>query len=303
LSLTRRPALRLKTKNPSGFRLDGSSPGLAKFIKRPQAEQIGAEGKVTPGTRIAQALIGNSGTGIGPIRVLFLTLALLLPSGKAPAGQAPEQIFGILGDVGIYGNFGKASPWLYETDLLLVGNQIGTPYPAADQFMVFSAVGSYTSLGYKINEHHSLYAGYGFQHVLAPLASVPTNENRGWQQYNYEVFTAYGGFKLSTRLEERTVNNAGGLALRARQLVQWTYPLNDLWYLIAAEEVFFNLNTVSWGPVTGYDQNRVFAGIGYRFNGTTRAEIGYLNNFINRDFVEDLDVDFLTFNVYVDLTE
>ena len=236
-------------------------------------------------------------------RGFLLVLVLIFQGGNALAGQAPEQIFGILGDLGIYGNFGKGSPWLYESDLLLAGNQIGTPYSAADQFMVFSAVGSYTSLGYKINENHTLYAGYGFQHVLEPLASVPTNENRGWQQYNYEVFTPYGGFKLSSRLEERTVNNAGGLALRARQLVRWTYPLNDLWYLIAAEEVFFNLNTVSWGPVAGYDQNRVFAGIGYRFSDTTRAEIGYLNNDINRDFVEDLDVDFLTFNVYVDLTE
>lgn len=79
--------------------------------------------------------------------------------------------------------------------------------------------------------------------------------------------------------------------------------MNDLWYLIAAEEVFLNLNTVAWGPVAGYDQNRVFAGIGYRLTNTTRAEIGYLNNFINRDLVEDLDVNFLTFHVYVDLTE
>ncbi|MEY2697693.1 MAG: hypothetical protein RL333_1831 [Pseudomonadota bacterium] len=236
-------------------------------------------------------------------RLSFLWLSLLASGGQAGAGQGPEQIFGILGDLGVYGNFGKGSPWLYESDLLIAGNQIGTPYPADDQFMVFSAVGSYTSLGYKIDDHHTLYAGYGFQHVVEPLASVPTNENRGWQQYNYEHFTPYGGFKLSSRLEERTVNNAGGLALRARQLVQWTYPLNALWYLIAAEELFFNLNTVAWGPVAGYDQNRVFAGIGYRFNPTTRAEIGYLNNYINRDFVEDLDVNFLTFNVYVDLTE
>jgi hypothetical protein len=65
---------------------------------------------------------------------------------------------------------------------LLAANQIGSSYTAAEQFVVFSAVGSYNSLGYKINENQTVYAGYGFQHVLAPLASVPTNENRGWQQ-------------------------------------------------------------------------------------------------------------------------
>jgi len=242
-------------------------------------------------------------TVMAPCRFFLLISVLLYQGGGALAGQGPEQIFGILGDLGVYGNFGKGSPWLYESDLLLAGNQIGNPYSAADQFVVFSAVGSYSSLGYKINENHTIYAGFGFQHVLEPLASVPTNESRGWQQYNFEVFTPYGGLKLSSRLEERTVNNAAGLAIRARQLTQWTYPLNDLWYLIAAEEVFLNLNTVAWGPVAGYDQNRVFAGIGYRLTNTTRAEIGYLNNFINRDLVEDLDVNFLTFNVYVDLTE
>lgn len=59
LSLTRRPALRLKTKNPSGFRLDGSSPGLAIFIKRPQAEQIGADSQTTPRKGIVQPLWGK----------------------------------------------------------------------------------------------------------------------------------------------------------------------------------------------------------------------------------------------------
>lgn len=249
--------------------------------------------------RASTALKKTTRWGGFQLLILLMTFRVTAVCGA----QAPEQIFGLLGDLGVYGNFGKGSSWLYESDLLLAGNQIGTPYPAADQFVVFSAVGSYTSLGFKINENHIVYVGYGFQHVLEPLASVPTNENRGWQQYNFETFTGYGGFKLSSRLEERTVNNAGGLALRARQLVQWTYPLNDLWYLIAAEEVFFNLNTVSWGPVTGYDQNRVFAGFGYRFNSTTRAEVGYLNNYINRDFVQDLEVNFLTLNVYVDLTE
>lgn len=50
LSLTRRPAQRLKIKNPSSMRLDGSLPGLAIFIKRPQAVQIGAKSQITPGS-------------------------------------------------------------------------------------------------------------------------------------------------------------------------------------------------------------------------------------------------------------
>ena len=224
-------------------------------------------------------------------------------SGDQIEGNGVEQIFGLLGDLSLYGNFGKGSRWLYETDLLLAGNQIGSLYPSSDQFMTFSAAGSYTSLGYMIDESQVVYVGYGFQHVLEPLASQPTNESRVWQQYNREFFTETGGYKLISRLEERTVNNGAGLAMRARQLGQWTYPLSDDWYLIGIEEVFFNLNTVSWGPVSGFDQNRLFLGVGYRFNEITRAEVGYLNNYINRDLVSDLDVSFMTMNLYVDLTE
>ena len=241
---------------------------------------------------------------------MFLMLGLLMGFFVCPKvwaeqvyGRSMEQIFGLLGDLSVYGNFGKGSPWLYETDLLLAGNQIGSLSTSSNQTVVFSAAGSYNAIGYQIDAHQAIYAGFGFQHVLQPLASIPTNEYRGWQQYNREFFTDVGGFKWVSRLEERTVNNGPGMAMRVRQLGQWSYPLNDVWYLIGIEEVFLNLNTVSWGPAAGFDQNRLFVGVGYRFSEMTRAEIGYLNNFINRDLVSDLDVSFMTFNVYVDLTE
>ena len=233
--------------------------------------------------------------------------AMLFAQGLEPVDGATrwegmEQIFGLLGDVSLSGNFGEGSPFLYETDLLLAGAQGGSMLGASGQSILFAAAGSYNSLGYRLDPHHAFHLGYGFQHVLPPLAGQPTNENRGFQQYTFDETTPYGDLKLSSRLEERTVNIESGLALRVRQQFQFTRPLTPEWYLVGIDEVYFNLNTVSWGPATGFDQNRLFLGFGYHFTPEIRGEIGYMNNYINRDLVDDLDVDFLVMNFYVDLT-
>ena len=72
---------------------------------------------------------------------------------------------------------------------------------------------------------------------------------------------------------------------------------------MASEEYVVNLNTVSWGPVAEVDQNRLFVGVGYQMDSRWRSEFGYLNNCINRDIVDDRDMDFFAVEVYQDLTE
>jgi hypothetical protein len=109
--------------------------------------------------------------------------------------------------------------------------------------------------------------------------------------------------KLTSRLEERTVNIGPGVSYRARQQAILIDPLDPDWSLVATEEYFVNLNTVSWGPVAGFDQNRLFVGVGYQMDSRWRTEFGYLNNYINRDIVDDRDMDFFAVEVYQDLTE
>ena len=46
------------------------------------------------------------------------------------------------------------------------------------------------------------------------------------------------------------------------------------------DEVFVNLKSTDWGTVQGFDQNRGFVGIGYRFNPNILTEIAYMNQFI-----------------------
>lgn len=64
-----------------------------------------------------------------------------------------------------------------------------------------------------------------------------------------------------------------------------------------------SLNTVSWGPVAEVDQNHLFDGVRYQMDSRWRSEFGYLNYCINRDIVDDRDMDFFAVEVYLDLTE
>ena len=73
--------------------------------------------------------------------------------------------------------------------------------------------------------------------------------------------------------------------------------------IFTSEEFYTNLNTPGWGPVQGFDQNRVFVGAGYNFDSTYRAEIGYMNQYVNRGLVDDLINHQLSLNLYVNIPD
>ncbi len=47
-------------------------------------------------------------------------------------------------------------------------------------------------------------------------------------------------------------------------------------YLSAFDEVRVNLRDAGTGPVPGFEQNRLYGGIGLRLDALVRTEIGYL---------------------------
>ena len=50
---------------------------------------------------------------------------------------------------------------------------------------------------------------------------------------------------------------------------------------VAYDEAFVNLNGAAGGPPQGFDQNRLFVGVGWQQD-STLFELGYLNNFVVR---------------------
>ena len=71
------------------------------------------------------------------------------------------------------------------------------------------------------------------------------------------------------------------LALRFRQQVRVTRPLPvERMSAIIWDEIFVHLNSTR-RTATGFDQNRIFGGIGVTVNPSTRLELGYMNQYIN----------------------
>jgi hypothetical protein len=131
------------------------------------------------------------------------------------------------------------------------------------------------------------------------------DEHRPFQVLVYQYTHAQTGIglQLRTRFEERLRHPADSIELgfRVRQLVRATLPLtnNRRLTLVAWDEIFFSLGDAGREPLgidamgretytpqwefSGFDQNRVFLGVGWQFVATTlRAELGYMNQYIRR---------------------
>jgi len=136
-----------------------------------------------------------------------------------------------------------------------------------------------TAIGVDLVPHWSFWAGYGYALTYNP----DRDEHRGFQQLLYEA--PFGPFQLSnrTRVEERFLQHAPIPAYRLRNQIRFAYPLPQLpsISLVLADEVFAALNTVRTGPVSGFDQNRLFAGVSKQLMPHVRLEVDYLNQVVN----------------------
>ncbi len=129
---------------------------------------------------------------------------------------------------------------------------------------------------------------YGEQPVLTPF-----NEHRIWQQFALQQKTGKLAFHHRYRLEQRYLESVkllsngayeyDGYLLRhrARYRMMITMPLtqresmsNSL-FVVWSDEIFIGLGD---GVIQNFfDQNRMYLGLGYRFNAMTNLQLGYLN--------------------------
>ncbi|MCF7969232.1 MAG: DUF2490 domain-containing protein [Methylococcaceae bacterium] len=232
---------------------------------------------------------------------LVTSLASHQVSAEVDGIEGTEQLFGTWANVIVSGRFAKDSPWIYYGDVSLRTTEQGRPFPPEGQGYQVSSVITHDAIGYRFNASHSVHLGYAFAYAIPPLSREPTNENRVWEQHTFALPTSAGDLQLRSRLEQRTVNIGSGTAVRFREMVRFSHPLNKEWSLVGSNELFINANTVDWGPVAGFDQNRVFVGVGYKIDSSLRAEVGYMNQYINRDLNYDRDFHLLSLNLYVDV--
>lgn len=226
------------------------------------------------------------------MKKLLLLLALL----PAMATASTEDLFGTWGSVFLSGNI-KNSNFLYYAE----GSARATDNPKSIHdpgFDIHGLVGR-AGLGYQLNDNNKVILGYAYQYGEPPYAKTELNEQRAWEQHEYRVkFDNSDTLTFRTRLEERTVDISDDTAVRFREQVKLNHPLNSKWSLVASEEYFVNINDANWGPKDGFDQNRGFVGVGYKFNDNYRTEVGYLNQYMNRENNYDRQAHILSVSLY-----
>jgi len=139
--------------------------------------------------------------------------------------------------------------------------------------------------GYDLSKRSTLWLGYGWIYS-DPAGTDAYDEHRIWQQYTWAKDYAANNFFLRSRLEQRFLETGDDVGWRFRQFFKVSYPFSfePRLTLAAYEEVFVNFNDTDWGAEAGFDQNRLFAGLGWTLDREkhVRVELGYLNQFIHR---------------------
>ena len=140
-----------------------------------------------------------------------------------------------------------------------------------DQLLVRPAV------AYDVTARSSLWAGYGYTPSFPATGDVLT-ENRIWQQYLWTGPGLGSTLQWRSRLEERWIEGNERLAWRYRQFWRLTRPLTSgagAPTFVAWDELKIHLNDTARTD-TGFDQNRLFVGLGLGVREGTRLEVGYL---------------------------
>ncbi len=160
-------------------------------------------------------------------------------------------------------------------------------------------------VGYKVTPKFQLWLGYTWQGEYDPSVKFENATQDLMQQVQWiDNVAPELNLQYRFRLEQRFFADADtGHRMRHRIRLQYTLPGSDT-YLIAIDELFVYLNSLNGGPrehsvQPGVNQNRSYAGIGYKLtpkiNLDTGYQLQYVNNFGTPDFYNHIW--FTNFNV------
>ncbi len=142
------------------------------------------------------------------------------------------------------------------------------------------------AVGFEVGAGFSIWVGNGYTPSFIPNYR---QELRPYLQVLGQH--AFGPFQLVNRFrfEERFLDNAKGISLRARHSVRIGYQLGDSRFALAAyDEFFFTLNAITGGPPQGLDQNWTFIGLNCSFGSSVVLEAGYNAVYLFRSPVSQL---------------
>jgi len=207
----------------------------------------------------------------------LLPAILLTVPAAASAGSLED--FQTWGNITAIGGFGFIDPKLKSVRYWLEGQgRFGEDASRLSQSMVRPA------FGYALNDKASVWLGYAWIFTDRPFTGRRFDENRIWQQFLWTQPTPFGSFTSRSRIEQRFAETGDDAGWRFRQFVKLSVPLAFApdFSLVGWEEVFVRINKTDWSGDDGFDQNRLFVGLGYNFSKEIKTEIGYMNQYIRR---------------------
>ena len=143
-------------------------------------------------------------------------------------------------------------------------------------------------ISYQLNPAVLVGGGYGFVRTYRyggfPAARA-FNEHRMFEQIVLKHRAAVVDFEHRYRLEQRWLrafqNNRPYWRYqnRFRYQLRGAYGLGKSpWYLVGLDEIFIHFGANQ--GASAFDQNRAFAGVGYKLNADNKVEVGYMNQFL-----------------------
>lgn len=201
----------------------------------------------------------------------LLLAALLLPCAARAETREDEQLWinvtvqGSIKDELVY--FAEAQP------------RFGGGASRLEQLLLRPAI------GWRATPRLTLYQGYA--HVVLPIeGGRDRNEERSFQQATWNAGrVGPGDLSTRTRLEQRWLSDGDDTGWRLRQMIRYRLPLRADRKgvgLLGWTEPFVALNDTDWGARAGFDQLRTFVGAEVPVGGASTAELGYMNQLIDR---------------------
>lgn len=140
-----------------------------------------------------------------------------------------------------------------------------------------------SAVGYSLSERATIWAGYTWL-PTQNLGKSYKSQQDVWPAFRYVLPTDVGTLTFRTLLETNFIpGNGNDVRVRPRQMIKFMHPLafEPRLSLIAWDEFFVRVNSTRAGGQAGFDQNRLFAGLGWSFNKNFRTEAGYLNQYLD----------------------
>ncbi|SMC44824.1 DUF2490 domain-containing protein [Moheibacter sediminis] len=150
-----------------------------------------------------------------------------------------------------------------------------------------------TGIGYNLTpNNNNILLGYAFIHSENYTGiedeKINVNEHRIYQQFITKQSFWRFNLQHRYRFEQRFIEE--DFKMRLRYFLALNFPLNQkemldkTAYLSAYNEIFINTKS------DFFDRNRVFAGLGYKFNSNLRLEVGYMNQILNNFSRDQLNI-------------